>query len=314
MIQLFFESSRAGGCAGFNYPFLTLKERDTEAGLDYFIARYYSSTQGRFTSRDEFSGGPEELFDFSAEAADNPTFYADLTQPQSLNKYQYCLNSPLVYLDPNGHQQALTNRILLDQGYFGRLSASLGAAYDRVVVAGGNAAAKVAGFRAKVQKYVGTDRDSLIESSMRGPFALPRGQAELVADQSIAFNDGLMIGPTRGITALDTMRLVALAKTGAQALEGLSGRLVVSKTAYSELVAGSTVEKVNALLQKFGIEKFFGVKNGAAFEKALQTGLNAGLTANDARILATAKAQGTALATRDGAIIEVAKRIGVAIK
>ena len=31
----------------------TDKERDIETGLDYFIARYYSSTQGRFTSPDE---------------------------------------------------------------------------------------------------------------------------------------------------------------------------------------------------------------------------------------------------------------------
>jgi hypothetical protein len=49
---------------------------------------------GRFASPDEFVGGPEELFDFSSVASENPTFYADMTQPQSLNKYQYCLNNP----------------------------------------------------------------------------------------------------------------------------------------------------------------------------------------------------------------------------
>jgi RHS repeat-associated protein len=65
------------------------KERDVDTGLDYFLARYYSSTQGRFTSPNEFSGGPDELFDFAEHAADNPTFYADLEEPQSLNKYEY---------------------------------------------------------------------------------------------------------------------------------------------------------------------------------------------------------------------------------
>jgi RHS repeat-associated protein len=64
-------------------------------GLDYFLARYYSSTQGRFTSPDEFAGGPRELFVFAAEASANPTFYADLANPQSLNKYSYGLNNPL---------------------------------------------------------------------------------------------------------------------------------------------------------------------------------------------------------------------------
>jgi RHS repeat-associated protein len=96
-------SARAGGCAGSNYPFLTSKERDIEIGLDYFLARYYSSNQGRFTSPDEFSGGPDELYDFAEDASDNPTFYGDLSEPQSLNKYQYCYNNPLAYVDPDGH-------------------------------------------------------------------------------------------------------------------------------------------------------------------------------------------------------------------
>jgi RHS repeat-associated protein len=60
----------------------TQKERDVETGLDYFLARYYSSTQGRFTGVD--LAGP------------------DLANPQTLNKYQYCLNNPLRYIDRNG--------------------------------------------------------------------------------------------------------------------------------------------------------------------------------------------------------------------
>ncbi len=52
----------------------TSKERDDETDLDYFLARYYSSTQGRFTSPDEFSGGPDELYEFEESASDNPTF------------------------------------------------------------------------------------------------------------------------------------------------------------------------------------------------------------------------------------------------
>lgn len=40
----------------------TEKERDIETGLDYCGARYYSSTQGRFTSPDEFKGGARELY------------------------------------------------------------------------------------------------------------------------------------------------------------------------------------------------------------------------------------------------------------
>jgi RHS repeat-associated protein len=86
----------------------TQKERDNESGLDYFLARYYSSAQGRFTSPDEFAGGPRDLFDFADSASANPTSYADIVDPQTLNKYQYGLNNPLKYIDPDGHQEKKT--------------------------------------------------------------------------------------------------------------------------------------------------------------------------------------------------------------
>jgi RHS repeat-associated protein len=62
----------------------TGKERDGETGLDYFIARYYSSAQGRFTSTDPLLA--------SGRAA----------SPQSWNRYTYVLNNPVRLVDPNG--------------------------------------------------------------------------------------------------------------------------------------------------------------------------------------------------------------------
>jgi RHS repeat-associated protein len=69
---------------GCNYPFLTAKERDIETGLDYFLARYYSSTQGRFTSVDPANAGAEP------------------SNPQSWNGYAYAFNNPVKYQDPDG--------------------------------------------------------------------------------------------------------------------------------------------------------------------------------------------------------------------
>jgi RHS repeat-associated protein len=82
----------------------TSKERDSETRLDYFGARYMSSAQGRFTSTDEFSWiGTADAFTGEPVRQLNPLPYADINNPQSLNKYVYVLNNPLRYTDPDGH-------------------------------------------------------------------------------------------------------------------------------------------------------------------------------------------------------------------
>src|SRR5882724_3594166 len=79
--------ARASGCSVFNYTFLTLKERDIETGLDYFGARYYGNTQGRFTSPD-------------------PVFISTrrMVNPQIWSLYSYVGNNPLSYVDPTGEE------------------------------------------------------------------------------------------------------------------------------------------------------------------------------------------------------------------
>jgi len=72
------------GSADSTRPKFTQKERDSESGLDYFLARYYSSAQGRFTS------------------VDPSMTSARAVHPQSWNRYSYTINNPLRYTDPTG--------------------------------------------------------------------------------------------------------------------------------------------------------------------------------------------------------------------
>jgi RHS repeat-associated protein len=68
----------------------TGKERDAESGNDYFGARYYASTMGRWLSPDW------------SEKQD-PIPYGKLDNPQSLNLYTYLYDNPLNRIDVDGH-------------------------------------------------------------------------------------------------------------------------------------------------------------------------------------------------------------------
>jgi RHS repeat-associated protein len=65
-----------------NYKY-TDQELDPETGLYFYGARYYDPIIGRFISAD--------------------TIVQNFSDPQTLNRYSYCINNPLVYRDPSGH-------------------------------------------------------------------------------------------------------------------------------------------------------------------------------------------------------------------
>jgi RHS repeat-associated protein len=74
----------------------TGKEHDAESGNDFFGARYYTSTMGRFLTPDNGSG-------------------QDSGNPQSWNLYSYVMNQPTTATDPDGHDCIHIN---IDTGEF----------------------------------------------------------------------------------------------------------------------------------------------------------------------------------------------------
>ena len=173
----------------------TQKERDSESGLDYFLARYYSSPQGRFTSPD-WSELPE------------PIPYADLTNPQSLNLYPYALNNPLSSADPDGHQDLLQK---LKNGLLGR-----GFKTDAEIQAARNAAetkkSQEAARAADELKKAGFDPDQISQLSnqqvidfynalQRGETSVDSGGVHLVLTIVIPPAAEVVIGKLKDLTA-----------------------------------------------------------------------------------------------------------------
>jgi RHS repeat-associated protein len=86
----FGDAAQTSGACSPSLRLFTGKERDTESGNDYFGARYYASTLGRWLSPD-----------WSAKV--EPVPYAKMDTPQSLNLYSYVANNPVTGFDPDGH-------------------------------------------------------------------------------------------------------------------------------------------------------------------------------------------------------------------
>ena len=99
----------------FRYHF-TGKERDTESGNDYFGARYYASSMGRWLSPDPKIISRQRMYD-----------------PQQWDMYSYARNNPLGAIDPDGREVKLLNDAALQ-----RIQSTLPASVRSQVTVGKN--------------------------------------------------------------------------------------------------------------------------------------------------------------------------------
>lgn len=60
---------------------------DEEANTYYLRARYYNPVIGKSITEDSFTGNPRD--------------------PLSLNRYTYCANNPIIFVDPSGHKKVV---------------------------------------------------------------------------------------------------------------------------------------------------------------------------------------------------------------
>ena len=207
----------------------TGKERDSESGNDYFGARYYASSMGRWLSPD-WSKTPEGV----------P--YADLTNPQSLNLYGYVLNNPLAKPDLDGHgcppdcidlmaipmmdvgtQQAIANNPYVQGGMLIAASAMgapevgaaaiaaetvpevLGAGAAALTVTGTavNGTSTIIGAATNTNVSAGTNMVTNVTNPVAGTFGLATGSAEKgsqAADLATVVKAGVSVAQGKGVS------------------------------------------------------------------------------------------------------------------
>jgi len=133
-----------------NHKF-TGKELDASTGLYYYGARYYDAEIGRFISADPI--------------------VQKFANPQTLNRYSYCNNNPINYVDPTGHGWF--------KKFLGKIVGAV-AAVVTLIATGGNVGAAFAAF-------------NITDTAISGAQALYYGASPSRVLGSIALSIGLNI-------------------------------------------------------------------------------------------------------------------------
>src|SRR5882724_5868287 len=247
----------------------TSKERDIETGLDYFGYRFYSSTQGRFTSVDP-------LIDFKR----------NIVEPQAWNQYQYCVNNPLTRTDPDGQQDSIalngTTRFyndLINQGFTqqqakeivqvyrqvqapGNIAAIAGLSLVGMAIAGPEVGAFVLGFLGRNPGITEAVAALALEASGGPPGAVTgavgsASKTELSLFQRLASEgknvDVLAAAASKGIQGVRTADIaINGVKVEAKILEGVSG--VASSGTVKNAIGRALGQSGNVLIDASGVK------------------------------------------------------------
>jgi len=183
-----------------NYKF-TGKEREVESGLDYFGARHYASTLGRFLQTDPVSA-------ISPRAA-------VVFNPQRWNAYGYAVNNPLIFTDVDGRFSAqvhtsITQTAATNMGYSqATVKVLVGANLnvDRLTNFSNNKQHGISGFFSKTQEglnkihaSINASKNEAVDKAVKGDYkgaAKALGEGLHTAQDLAAHQGGTLAGHGR---------------------------------------------------------------------------------------------------------------------
>jgi len=149
----------------------TGKELDT-TGLYYYGARYYDPEIGRFITPDSYVQNPLD--------------------PQTLNRYTYCRNNPLIYIDPSGHIFGFIAAVIIGAVLGGAMAAATGGDIGKGILFGALGGALTAGISSAIFS------------------ACPAAAGSLVSKASVyavsAFASSAAVGAIQGVRGSDLWR------------------------------------------------------------------------------------------------------------
>ena len=226
----------------------TGKERDTESGLDNFLARYYGSSMSRFMSPDE------------------PFVGQDFSDPQSLNLYSYVQNNPLSNTDPDGHDcvtqtrtSDTTESVSVSSG---TCSGNVGDGQRQTYVPGTVTGISVNGGNSLDIGYNSYDgQSSGVTNAASAPIPDNPGLAFGYGNNAAGYNQ--LAGASRVVSAVAGVEMSIMALWAGAAVNCMSGGSAGSCAAnmalsilpeVAELKAGATLLKDAAVLGKKGAE------------------------------------------------------------
>ena len=167
------------GTADVAYKY-TGQERDPSTGLYFYNARYYDPVLGRFISPDTIVESP--------------------LHPQTLNRYAYAGNNPVLYNDPTGHCFIVC--AVLFGAFVGTVAAGIASDWDPgAMILGGLIGGISGGVGAKVGGYVSATVGAKFGSTVGAGAGLVAGGAAAGGTSSVLYraagynvNIGLSIG------------------------------------------------------------------------------------------------------------------------